>query len=216
MITLNQITSILAERVGRQYDLIFKTELKTIVEYWRGTILRQALKENPRDISYFSKSFQVELVDDYIVKCPFNYGCVKRTKEPLPQMIRNTQTPFQFVGDSDLEESYTFIFPFQLKSISYGRNLKKKQYYTILDGYGLFFGLPKSQEWVGFTGIPQNVDDLKKFKRCGDNNIPCYSDDTEYPLTADLVQRVIQAILSTELKNQVIKPHDEVELNGSN
>lgn len=214
MITLNQIVTVLAERVGRQYDLIFKQELKTIVEYWRATILRQALKDNPRDISYFVRSFEAELVDDFIVKCPFNYGCVKRTKYPLPPMIRNTQTPFQYVGDPDLQSAYTFIFPYQLKTLSSARNIKKKEFYTILDGYGIFFGLPNTQEWVGFTGIPQNIDDIKKFKKCGEN-VSCYSDDEEYPLTGDLVQRVIQSILSTELRNQVIKPDTEVEVNGN-
>ena len=68
MTSLNQIVTILAERVGRQYDLVFKRELKTIVNTWRNTILRQSLKENPRETSHFQLSWTMPIQKDYKIK----------------------------------------------------------------------------------------------------------------------------------------------------
>ncbi len=213
MSSLNQIVTILAENVGKQYDLVFKRELKTIVGYWRATILRQALKDNPRDVSYFQISWIMEVQRDYKVKCPFNYGCVMRTIDRIPQVLRNGQSPLQFVGSPDLETAYTYVFPNQLATIQSSRNIKKSAiYYTILDGYGYFYNMPQSQKYIGLQDIPTDLDKVTKYKKCEDSNQPCYTDDLNYPLTEDLVQRLIQAILATELRRQVPPTSTEVTL----
>jgi len=215
MATLNQIVTILAERVGRQYDLIFKRELKSIVNIWRGTIVRQALTDNPRDASHFQLSWVMEIKDDYEVKCPFNYGCVKRTVEKIPAGIRINQFPYSFVGSADLKNPFTFIYTAQLSTIRFSRNIKKNSvYYTILNGYGYFFNIDEDTKYIGVSGIPSNLDEVAKFQRCGDETIPCYIDDDEYPMTTDLVQRLIQAVLGTELKNQTKPTDEEVKVNG--
>lgn len=203
MTTLNQIVTILAERVGRQYDLVFKRQLKTMVGMWRETILRQALKDNPKDQSYFQSSWTMPIVEDYEVKCPFNYGCVMRTKDPLPSTLRIDQIPFTFIGSPDLKTSYTFIYPNQLEFANTSRNRKKDAvYYTLLDGYGYFYNLQKKVKYIGVQAIPTDLYAVGKFKKCNSTEA-CYSDDLPYPLTGDLVQRLIQAILGTELKTMI-------------
>lgn len=217
MATLNEIVTILAERVGRQYDLIFKRELKVIVNNWRGTILRQALKDSPKDASFFQVSWQMEVVQDYIVKCPFNYGCVMRTKDKIPQGVRITQFPYSYIGTPTLDLAYTYVYPNQLKSVQASRNNRKDIiYYTILNGYGYFYNMPALTKWVGLQGIPSNLDEVTKYQKCGSGGLTaCYSDDSDYPMTSDLIQRIIQSILSVELRNQVKDTEEEVKVNGS-
>jgi hypothetical protein len=214
MASLNQIVTILAERVGRQYDLVFKRELKTIVNTWRSTILRQTLKDSPRETSHFQLSWVMPIQKDFKIKCPFNYGCVLRTVDKVPQGLRLNQFPYSFVGSADLETPYTYIYPSQLSTIKSNRNARKNNgYYTILNGYGYFYNIDENIKYIGISGIPNDLNEVTKFQKC-DGTAPCYTDDDQYPLTEDLVQKLIQAVLGTELKNQV-KPEDtEVKVNG--
>lgn len=215
MATLNQIVTILAERSGRQYDLVFKRELKTIVHYWRVQILKQTIQKKASQVSYFLNPIVIEIEQVPEIECPIKDGCVLRSKERLPKTLRTSTAPFFYVGDPKFKGlGFSFSQSFNLDFLKYSRNQPANVVrYTFIDGYLYFYNLPKSQRYVGVQDVFESPETLKTVNCDTGETKSCYSDDSEYPMTEDLVQQLIQAILSTELRIQVQSDTKEVPLN---
>jgi hypothetical protein len=103
---------------------------------------------------------------------------------------------------------------FNLEFTKYSRNQPADIVtYTFVDNYLYFYNLPKSQKYVGVQDIFESPEALKSIN-CETGKVEsCYKDDDEYPLTEDLVQQLIQAILATELRIQAPSDTEEVPLN---
>lgn len=215
MATLNQIVTILAERSGRQYDLVFKRELKTIVHYWRVQILKQTIQKKASQVSYFLNPIVIEIEQVPEIECPIKDGCVLRSKERLPKTLRTSTAPFFYVGDPKFKGlGFSHSQSFNLDFVKHSRNQPTNIVrYTFVDGYIYLYGLPSPQRYIGVQDVFESPE-LLKTVNCETGEITnCYTDDNEYPLTEDLVQQLIQAILATELRIQAQSDTKEVPLN---
>ncbi len=215
MATLNQIVTILAERSGRQYDLVFKRELKTIVHYWRVQILKQTIQKKASQVSYFLNPIVIGIEQVPEIECPVKDGCVLRSKERLPKTLRTSTAPFFYVGDPKFRGlGFSYSQSFNLEFLKYSRNQPGSIVrYTFIDGYLYFYGLPSFQEYVGVQDVFESPELLKTIDCETGKSSNCYLDDDEYPMTEDLIQQLIQAILATELRIQVQSDTKEVPLN---
>ena len=106
MATLNEIVSILSERVGRPFDIPFQEELKVLVKLKSIRYTKDLLAKKPLDRRYFLQSFVAELVQVAEIDCPITYGCILRTKLKIPKPIRANNTIFDFVGTPDFVDFY--------------------------------------------------------------------------------------------------------------
>jgi len=206
MASLNQIISLLAERTGSTFDVPFQEELKVIVSYWRARVIKNSLKNHPHNRKYMQQSFVTELEEVPLIDCPVNYGCALRTKCKIPNTIVIDGIIFDYIGKPTMDYPFSFVkdeFEQYMASSPYtGKRLR----YSYKDGYIYIYGTNKLK-YIGVRGIfenPQKISDCE----CGDK--PCYSDDDEYPLTEDLLQEVIKAILATELRAML--PEEDVNI----
>lgn len=215
--SLNQLAETLAERQGRQYDHAFKEEMKVLIHIWRQRLLVDSLNSRPEDRQFFRIWIDVPLIDTPISEFPGfpNNHCVKRTKDCLPKALRANSTMYDFVGFLNKET------PIPLESSVSLVKLKMNSRYTgdqprsvAINGYIYVFNY--SGPAISVSMIPEDMTEVPKLEcyDCGDSG-QCYTDDEPYPVSGDIAQRIIQAILSTELARNVIDPKtEEVPMNN--
>jgi hypothetical protein len=208
MASLNQIVSLLAERVNRTFDVPFQEEVKVMVSYWRARIVKNSLKKHPKNRKYMQQSFVAELEEVPKVECPVQYGCAVRTKCKIPKTIAIDGMLFDYLGVATMDKAFSYVQDefeqFMSASPYTGKNVR----YAFRDGYVYIYNAPKLK-YIGVRGIFENP---TKILDCSCND-DCYSDDDEYPLSEDLLQEVIKSILSTELRSYMPEEDVEVKVN---
>jgi hypothetical protein len=207
--SLNELAEILAEREQRQFDIPFIEEMKVVIGYWRSRLLRDALEKNRQDRMYFRQYIEVPLVRVNIAELPgFPDYPVLRTACEIPEPVRANGIAYDYVGSPDKLSNFK-LFTEQhelipaLNATHTGKNPKGLWLNKFIYVFNRL-DLP----YLGVSGVyddPQSVADFK----CNCGCDPCYDDDMPYPISGDIQQRIIQGILSTELR-QVQKADTEV------
>jgi hypothetical protein len=205
-LSLNKVVSILSERAGRTFDIPFQEELKDIYVYWISTIRKQSLERNPRDRRFMLQSFTMELEQVPQVECPVQYGCAVRTKEEVPNPLRANGILFDYVGNALFTDPFASTQEEFEQYLSHSPYTGKKIRYSYRDNK-LYIYNDRKIKYIGVKGVFEDPRDLDGFK-C--NNDICFSDDTPFPATNDMVQQAISAILKTELR--IVSPEDKTEV----
>lgn len=194
--SLNEIVESIAERAGRQYDIPFRYQVKLWVGLWRARLMRDSLERNPQDRVFFitAITLPLEIVEEFPT-C----GIVRRTPK-VRQPLRANSRLFDYVGSPNLERSFPIVptqnIPF-LKASTYTGHSPKAAW---VDNYLYIFNAPHMKE-VRIHGIFDDVSDL-------------YTDeDAPYPVSLDIAQRIIQSILTVELRMPADPDKTEINLN---
>lgn len=199
MATLNEIAETLAERAGRQYDTPFLKEMKVLVKVWRSRLTRDSLERNRRDRAYFRQYFETPLIEVNISELPgFPDKPVLRTKCTMPDPVRANDIYFDYVGSVDKLSAF---------------KLFSEQHEVIASLNSRYTGDTPKVLWLNkylwvfnfegpYIGVSSVFDDPAKVNTmdCGCTIDTCYDDDKEYPISGDIQQRIIQSILSIELR----------------
>ena len=212
--TLNQLAEILAERAGKKFDLSFREEMKVVIHYWRQRLLVDSLNSRPEDREFFKVWFDMALEVAPISTFegfPEN-SCIKRSTKCLPKSLRANSILVDFIGYLNKERRIPVV-----KSLESARILDQSQFTggqpraAIINGYIYTFNY--MGPGVSVAMIPEDMTEvptegLECFE-CSANKDLCYTDDSPYPVSGDIAQRIIQAILSTELSRNVMDPKTE-------
>lgn len=200
MESLNQLAEILAERAGRQYDIPFKEEMKSLVNIWRIRLTRDSLERRPGDRVHFRQYLEVPLIQINISELlGFPDMPVLRTECKLPAPLRANGIFFDFVGSPDK------ISPFKLYTeqheilpaldARYTGRLPKALW---LNEYIYVFN-KLDMPYLGTSSVWEDPQALANF-RCNCGSDSCFDADKPYPVSGDIKQRIIQSILSVELR----------------
>jgi hypothetical protein len=211
MATKNEIVTILAERVGRQFDLAFKRELGVMVDYWRSTIMRQKLRERPQDRSFFKDGFVLELEKALVTECAeIGLDCtILRTVKTIPRPVRSNNIVFDYIGTDDFINPWgviqTWYYKFKKSSKFTGANTvwmyKNNRIYVLNAGPLL--------KYIGVEGVFEDPRSVEEVKLCSETG-GCASDDIDFNTPGDITQAIIQSILSTELRSMVNSERAEI------
>lgn len=203
-LSINKIVSILSERSGRTFDIPFQRQLSDQVDYWRSTILKRSLEKGALRRRHFLHSFTIELEQVPEIECPIQFGCVLRSKSKIPKPIYSNNILFDFVGSADFYKPFKYADKHQIDKLIHSEYKSLGMYYTYTNGYLEFYG-NSELKYVGIKSVIDNPKDLYEVQ-C--NNSSCYNDDSDYPLSLDLIQAVIEALLKTDLN--IVKTEEEV------
>ncbi len=208
-VSLNDIVQMLADRVGQPFNVPLQEELKLIVNYKRADWIQKIVDKHPEQRKYFLKDFSIELERVDRAECPVDLDCtVLRTTAKIPLPVRTSYGLFDYVGDPDKLDSYTYTTPEQLIWIlKYGsKYTKDRPKYFYVNGY-LYIYNENSLEFLNVRGLWPDQKQLNQFK-CAD--VPCYTDDDQYDIPDDILNTMIQDILKNELKLLLAKEAGEV------
>lgn len=196
--SLNELAELLAERAGRQYDVPFKAELKVMINYWRARLIVDSLNSRPKDRQFFTKWIELPLVEVNASEFPDFPNCpILRTKCEVPRPVRANSKLFDFVGKLDKMSIIPVQEPHQIKALMGSKYTGKIARAAHINDFIYVFGT------LNLPGIAINMvpEDVEEFKACCTVcETDCPTDDSPYPVSSDLQQRIIQAILGTELR----------------
>lgn len=172
------------------------SQLKFIVNYKRAQYLRQDYTKNyfDNDLIYQDLGcLEMEPVDSAEC-CSFETGCtIYRTKLQIPIPLRFQDKLAIKVNAINKTKRFEVILPERYPFIGYTKfpSLTEKVFFLNNRIY------TKSLFALNVRGAFENPEDAKSFV-CGDEM--CYTDDSQYPLPADLIDLITKDILGTEIK----------------
>lgn len=208
--TLNEIVYNLADIVGKTDTPHFIERLKFNVMYYRALLIRRDQERNSFIPEQFMQSLCVDMIKvDASECCDVTVDCViMRSVKKLPSPIRlKAGSPFAYVGTIDNLKSYAPMSVGELPYVSHSTFTGHSARYFIQNGY-LYIVNSKALK-VAVKGIFEDPRDLMEYDCLED----CYSDDSQFPITADMVQRITQALLSGELQLRTMDDGAEVKIN---
>ncbi len=205
MATLNEIVHLIAERLpglspGLPPDPVLLRTLVPTVLYWRAVLLRREFSTN----GTYPKAARQELVVpldvvDVSELADFTYGCtVYRTVNPVPQPVRTKDAPdFVYVGGVDRQHPFTYCLREEAVYRASNRYTKNTPAYAYENGYVYVFNT--SPERLLVQGIFQ---DPRQVVLYGSTTpLDEYDLDQQFPLPEDIVQALVQAVLTTEYRS---------------
>jgi len=210
-VSLNNLVQLTAALAGQPFSVPVQEQLKVIWNYKRADWLQKIVDKHPEQRKYFLKTITDSLIDVDEADCPVNIGCtVKRTSKKIPTPLRTTEALFDYVGDPDKFDGYTYTTPEQLYFIlKHGsKYTKDRPKYFYSNGY-IFVYNEDSLENLGIRGIWPDQRQLNTFK-CAD--VPCYTDDDLYDIPDDIINVAMQDILKNELKFLSINKTTEINV----
>jgi len=202
---LREITSILAERADRQFDIPFHKELEKMVHYWRALVIHRALDKRSHDRKNFLQSISVDIVEA-TDECEGLNCDVSKSSVVIPIPVRANGILFDYVGAEDRSNAFGHLTSAMSHVNDYNRYTKKNHRYMYRNGY-IFVTNAKNLDKIVVEGIFEDPTDLSRFKCDGS---VCYDENSQYPMTGDITQAVITSILTNELG---ITGQDEKEIN---
>lgn len=213
MATLNEIVSILSERVSRTFDVPFQEELKVLVKLKAIRYTKDLLTKKPLDRRYFLQSFVAKIIQIPEIECPIKYGCTLRTELKIPRPIRANNTIFDFVGTPDFVEIYGIGGEWKENFFKHNKYTSKKVRYLYKNDFIYIKDNDNTIEYIGIQGIFEDFEKLAQFK-CNEIDV-CNTDNQEFPIDSSIVSIIITDLLANELRLMPINDNSEVQINGT-
>jgi len=206
-VSLNDLVELLADRVGQPFSVPIQEQLKVVLNYKRADWMQKVIEKYPEQRKYFRKDIVDSLVEVDRAECPISTDCtVKRTTHQIPLPLRSTYSLFDYVGDPDKTDGYTYIPPEFLATINeYSKYTKDRPRYFYSNGYVYIYNDP-ALDYIDIGGIWPDQKQLADFK-CP--NAPCYTDDDQWDIPDDIINTLIQDVLKNEIRLFVELDKDE-------
>lgn len=214
-VSLNELVQMLADRVGQPFNVPLQEQLKVILNYKRSDWFQKVIDKHPEQRSFYFKDFSAELESIDKAECPVETDCkVLRTKLQIPIPVRTSYTLFDYVGDPDKTDGYTYTTPEQLYWIlKYGSQYTKdRPKYFYINGY-IYILNGDNLEYVNIRGVWSDQRQLGPFK-C--NGKPCYTDNDQWDIPSDIINTMMQDVLKNELRTLIQPEPDEVTVDTNN
>lgn len=208
--TKNQWAERIAFALKEPLNVMLKENIKFSLNGWRAMFIRRDVQANGMS-DVFLQRFYVDLVKvDKADACNFNLDCttILRTKGPIPKPVRlKADTLFKFVGSVD-GIPFTQTEYEEVPYTCYNKYTSKEIRFCYINDYGYFFNNTKLKK-AAFQYV---IEDPSSINNVCDMET-CYSDNSEYPLPADMMPQIISGILSGEFRISPNPVNDEVKIN---
>ena len=179
-------------------------QLKFIVNYKRAQYLRQDYSKNYFDNDFVYQDLgclEMELADEAEC-CSFETGCqIFRTKKVLPEFVKLVDRFGMKINAFNKTKRFELVLPERFPFIGNTKypSLTEKIFYLNNRLYS------KNLYGLNVRGILVNPMDARSFV-CDDG--PCYTEESQYPITADMLDLITKDIMQTELRMLMMTEQD--------
>lgn len=206
MASLNEIVDSIAHRMGDPLNIMLRERLKFTVKAYRALFIRR----NPQlsNFNFYQKIVGELIPVDKADSCVVNVDCiVLRSKNKIPYTVRRDylDVPFQTIGNADFTKIFISATPGELNYVKKLADTFNEPRYIFTNQYLYVYGNTK----FGYFAIRDIFGEPDKVKDdCSD--VPCYTDDSEFPLSMDYVALITDQIVQGELK--ILNPEEEIKI----
>ncbi len=210
--TLNEIAYNIADLAGKTDVPQFIQRIKFNILYYRALLLRRDEDRNSRIPEQFLQTMCVPMTQVNASECVgISSDCnVMRSTERIPNPVHIKRgNAFTYVGSVDNLKSYAPTTTSQLPYIQYSTFTANKPLYYIEDWY--LYIVNSITQTVKVKGAFEDPRIISGYNCDGTS----YDDDSPFPCTADMVQRITTSIINGEL--QLVDVNDdgnEVNINA--
>lgn len=187
--TLNEFTAEIAGRFGKELDLQYRQWLVPQINQWRSRLIRNSLEKRPNERNQFVQFIRIPLSYGDFVCGPLE--CQGSFSQPLPKLLRIGDTPFEYLGATDMSSPYRYNDIGTNAYINAGKTSSLFYSYNLVNDVVIIPGKRISE--VGGAGIfdePEKVMDWK----CKQGQGGCDWWNEPYPISNDVANDVKQAI----------------------
>jgi hypothetical protein len=215
MATLNQIAYNISTLLGKPFDQALLEQLKFQIRYFRSVLIRRDFDRNAFMTPQLIQSLGcVTMVEVDLSECPAHLTgyTLFRTETPLPEPIRmKNGNAFSYVGSIDRIRPYRQVIAEEIPYLNHAKFAKNQPSFFYQNGFIYVYNI--APEVINIQGIFEDPElAAGYFDEVG---APCYSDDSPYPITLDLVQAISQSILnSPEGRLMGAIPEEKVKIDG--
>lgn len=209
MATLNQIAERIAFAQNQPLNIMLKENLKFSVRYWRAILIRRDIYANGMSDEFLQRIYIPLIKVDKADACNFDLDCVKvlRTAVEIPKPIRvKNDVLFKFVGTAD-GKPFTYTEYEEVPYTCYNKYTSKSLRYAYINGFIYVFNNTLLKQLAIQTPF---VDPYQANSLCEG----CFTDDSEFPCPEDMIQQIVQGIITGELR--VIPVDEEVDIQSDN
>lgn len=214
MATLNEIVYNIAEQIERGDDAVLRERLKFMVGYYRAQFIRQDQQRKHSLPSQFVQAMDcLEMEPSSAIECceGVDINCdVWRTKRTIPRPVRIYDgSEFSYVGTADAKQPYQRTTSVQAEYSQHNKyTIGMPQYIYTRDRIYVMNARPAK---ILVKGIFEQPEELENYVCCDGTAV--FTADKEYPISMDMVQRITQSILATEMRLENRQDdNDEVQL----
>lgn len=192
----------LADRVGQPFSVPLQEELKVILNYKRADWVQKIVDKHPEQRKFYLKDISAELERVDRAACPVDIGCdVLKTVQKIPVPTRTSTTLFDYVGDPDKMDAYSYATPEQIYwLINFSKYTKERPRYFYINGYVYIYN-EVDLDYINIRGLWPDQRQLDPFKCMEEGEeVPCYTDDDQWDIPDDIINTLIQDVLKNELR----------------
>lgn len=209
MATLNQIAERIAFAQNQPLNIMLKENLKFSIRYWRALFIRRDIFANGMSDEFLQRIYVPLIKVDKADSCNFDLECTKvlRTSTQIPKPIRvKNDILFKFVGTAD-GKAFTYTEYEEIPYTCYNQFTSKTIRYTYINGFIYVFNNTLLKQLAIQTPF---ADPYQANALCEG----CYTDDSEFPCPEDMIQQIVQGIISGELR--IVPVDEEVDIQSDN
>lgn len=209
--TLNELAFELAHQVGRADDpTVIRIARKAVLD-WRGALLRQMGSARYIHDQLFQR-FCIPMKQVSATECcDVSSTCkVYRTEQTIPFTVNFRNNPNHYVGKVNGTSPYVY-----LPDMSYLPGVLEQRYGNMVCYYwqiGGYVYTNQKYKKLLVRAVFDNPMVAANLYDCDGN--PCFTEDSEFPITTDLAVRVKQSILKNELQSFQNVKEEEIDAEG--
>jgi hypothetical protein len=215
MATLNQIAYNISTLLGKPFDQALLEQLKFQIRYFRAILVRRDFERNSFMTPQLIQSLGcIAMTEVDLSECPNHLTgyTLFRTIETVPEPIRmKNGNGFSYVGSIDRIRPYRQVIAEEIPYLNHAKFAKTQPSFFYQNGFIYVYNV--APEVINVQGIFEDPEQAAGF--FDEVGSPCYSDDSPYPITLDIVQSVTQSILnSPEGRMMGVIPEEKVKIDG--
>jgi len=195
--TLNEIAVLIAERAKRQLDIPFREMIKDRARIWRSRLIKDAINKDPGRRKFFLQSLTLPMVRRSAAECGIPLNCyLMETVDEVPTPITANKLLFEFVGMPDGTGAFTWVERSWLKYRSHDKYSGTLKNFTFLNRRIQVY--TEQLPYVLIEGVFDDPEQVERM-RCSSAGIVCDYDNTPFAAPNDIVQLIIQSIMTIDL-----------------
>ena len=191
--TLNEMTTVLAEKMKRSSDIPFRLLLAERIQVWRSRLIANAIQKNSLQRKFFKQTLYMPMEVKNSVPCTVLVNCeVSVSIKPIPQLIRQGTTLFDYIGGVDGRSPFMEVTPGAGNYLDTGRFAKMFPKFELWNQSVVAH--KKDLPMLRIEGI---FDDPLAVLQCNcdcDGTEDCDTWNMEYPVSGEIGQLIIQSI----------------------
>lgn len=210
--TPNEISTLVAEALNRQFDIPFRLAVFDKFKLWRSELVKNTIEKKPALKNMFIQSLTVKAAPYSSKGCTDGPNCVDSARSliKVPMAIKVGVTPYDYVGGIQGNNPYTHGQPTASRFLSAGKYSGNSTFWYQSNGHVIV-----TNPMISDIRIDDVFDDPLEVQRlnCEAQSLPCNIWDEPYPATPmDIIRQGIQYVIDSYLQIQIKPDNNESEL----